>query len=198
MEKSRFETQLDEILEGKMFQDELAKDYLSTRIFEDDQLQKMSKQSLIQLLTKAFVTICIVEQEKVDLIKENTDINVKLNVRENKNIEHLEGNINLTRKIKVFKVALPIFKELCKKEARSENSSNAGRKRAENDSRTQTLKKIAEVEYHPRKRMLSIRGHTIKFITDMHAKYPELARSSIEYLVSKLNIENGISQKKRK
>jgi hypothetical protein len=70
MTSTKYDKTLDEMLEGNDFQGQNALEYLKGE-FHDDELHQLNKQELINLFTKAFVLICLQENERVNLLKQN-------------------------------------------------------------------------------------------------------------------------------
>lgn len=172
MAKSKYEAALDEMLEGEIFQNHVAKDYVLNCVLEDEEkLAKCTKQELLVLIRKSFVVICIELGKQTKLLSENTQ---------------------KTKKIEVIKIALPFYKKAVEKETKSEAASKSVQTKLANNP-VQLAKKEIEKEYELVKIKFKRHGYSAQFIRDMHAKYPVIVDSdTIKKLVTKLNKSNEL------
>lgn len=217
MGNSQVEKYLDEGLEGKFFEDLPAPDYLN-KDFSDKELDGLSKQELINIITKAVVLVCISERELRDEKTKNESKMDEHNVFIKKilsnyaiapglisvcsdeyKVEWATKNKRLENE-KLIKDMVMLIRKIpqIKAKARSVIPSLGGKSRAAKDDRTKALKSIEEVDYPKIRHLMNLRGRRTKFAYDMLVKYEKIQNvASILKLIDKLNKTNNINQKNK-
>ena len=130
---NKYEVLFDKLLIGHTFEGDLASDYLSLRTFFEEDLKGMSEEDLIELFTKAIVTLKIEISNNTKLTNEVFDLNIEAQIA--------------TMHAKLHKNSLSqLIAEIPKIKQRAlvKNSSKGGYTRAQNSIKHQEKKFVFE------------------------------------------------------
>ena len=206
MGTTRFDNTFDEMLDGKNFEGVNALEYLAVD-FTDDELQTLSKFEMIQLFTKAFVLICVQQNENIEtsqklaerykLLSKHYEIYPDL-VLISKSEQHVES---IKIQAEMRKNGAEDLKKLIKKipiimkRSHSESSSDGGNSRSANDKRHQDMLKIKD-EYVKKwdEGYRFPRGRLAEFYNEMGKSY-QLCPSSIKNAIEKHRKKLGHTNK---
>lgn len=214
MGNSQVEKYLDEGLEGKFFEGLPAPDYLN-KDFSDKELDGLSKQDLINIITKAVVLVCIGERELRDeknkrelLMKERDVFNRKIL----SNYEVKPGLISVCsdeyqiefaiendrlEKLKLAKDFIELIRKIpeIKVKAKSTIPSSGGKGRAGRDERTKALKIIEEAEYPKVIHLMHLYGRVTFYAREWLNKYSDyglVSEANLRRFITDLNNKNNI------
>lgn len=213
MDNSQVEKYLDEGLEGKFFEGLPALDYLN-KDFSDEELEKLSKQELINIITKAVVLVCIGERElNIEYKQVNDQLKeTKVLLKQiNAHYEIYPSLINVgesdlhfqhaKNKAELEKIYIKSLFELVRKlpeikaKAKSTIPSSGGDARTENDIRTTAIKMIKDEEYPKVIHFMHLYGRVTFYAREWLDKYSDHGLVSEAYLrkiITDLNNKNNI------
>lgn len=172
--RTRFESRLDSILNDSTYQNMPALDFFSSHEFKDNELEKLNKEELLQLISKASFVVAILLKNNGKLIKYAAELkeiavesqNVKTKILEN--VHSIELAIEKSQKVK------------------------AARGRTEKDPRHQTLNQIVGI-YSERVAQgynFNISGRLTQFYEEMDKTFENVKYSSIKERIEKERKKN--------
>lgn len=197
---NKYEIQFNEMLEGKEFEGEKALDYLSKNTFKDDDLEAMSKSELIQLFTKAYVTLCLEIRERNLALNKILDLSRKIN--KDKRDSALQAEINLliaeimsSQKMIISQIVKAIPE--IKKRAYVKNPTEGGIERSKRSLKCQRMNEIAKdyLEEVARGYNFEIAGRLTEFY---ERKYREQDQADQASFVKQESIKRRIEKERKK
>ena len=186
---NKYKVLFDKLLIGHTFEGDLAFDYLSFRTFFEEDLKGMSKEDLIELFTKAIVTLKIEIGNNAKLTNEVVSVNIKAQLATE--YANLKTN-TLSQLIKV----LPTLK----KKSRVSIPTLGGNARVKGDKKWQIMETIVDTYerkiasgYHFERDGKLIIGRLQAFYNDMAHEHPEVNVISIGNRIRKYRKQNKSS-----